>query len=109
MPVAMIEPAFGASLVPPIGAAPLPEPDVVTAGKTAIALPAIAVQTKARTQQGRFASGLGPPSRKLRFQMIANKCYFVVRELRKTIETAQQKQCEYCMPIANVYLNKVIE
>jgi hypothetical protein len=45
LPVAMIEPA-GASLVPPIGAAPLPDPDVVTAGKTAIALPAIAVQTK---------------------------------------------------------------
>ena len=46
LPVAMIEPAFGASLVPPIGVAPLPEPRAVTAGEAAIALAAVAVQAE---------------------------------------------------------------
>lgn len=46
LPVAMIEPAFGASLVPQIGATPLPESRAVTAGETAIALAAVAVQAE---------------------------------------------------------------
>jgi hypothetical protein len=46
LPVAMIEPAFEASLMPPIGVAPLPESRAVTAGETAIALAAVAVQAE---------------------------------------------------------------
>ncbi len=46
LPVPMIEPAFGASLVSQIGATPLPESRAVTAGQTAIALSAVAVQAE---------------------------------------------------------------
>jgi len=46
LPVPMIESAFGTSLVPPVGAAPLKESRAVTAGETAIALPAVAVQAE---------------------------------------------------------------
>jgi hypothetical protein len=46
LPVAMIEPAFGTSLVPQIGVAPLLESRPVTAGETAIALAAVAVQAE---------------------------------------------------------------
>lgn len=44
--VTMIEPPFGASLMPQIGAAPLPEPGIVTAGQAAIALSAVAVEAE---------------------------------------------------------------
>ena len=40
LPVAMIEPAFGASLVPQIGATPLPESSAVTAALAAVAVQA---------------------------------------------------------------------
>jgi hypothetical protein len=46
LPVPVIELAFGTSLVPPIGAAPLLESRAVTAGETAIALAAVAVQAE---------------------------------------------------------------
>jgi hypothetical protein len=51
LPVAVIEPAFGTSLVPPIGAAPLLESSAVTAGETAIALSAVAVQAEPEHSQ----------------------------------------------------------
>lgn len=44
--VAMIEPAFGAFLVPQIGSTPLLASSVITAGETAIALAAVAVQAE---------------------------------------------------------------
>jgi len=46
LPVAMIEPAFGTYLVTPVGAPPLPQPRVGTAGEAAITLSAVAMETK---------------------------------------------------------------
>lgn len=43
LPVAMIEPAFGATLMPEVGLKTLPAPGVVTASQAAIALSAVAV------------------------------------------------------------------
>lgn len=43
LPVTMIEPAFGASLMPQVGLKALPAPGVATARQAAIALSAVAV------------------------------------------------------------------
>jgi len=42
----MIEPPFGALLMPAIGATPLLEPGFIAASDAAIALPAVALRTK---------------------------------------------------------------
>ena len=46
LPVAMIEPAFRAALMPPVGATALPDPCVVTAGQAAVALSAVAMEAE---------------------------------------------------------------
>jgi hypothetical protein len=45
LPVAMVEPAFGALLVPPVGGTTLLAPGFLAAIRAAIALPPIAVRT----------------------------------------------------------------
>jgi hypothetical protein len=44
LPVAMIEPSFFAALVPPVGAAPLMETGLLSALRTAVAMPTITVR-----------------------------------------------------------------
>ena len=46
LPVAMIEPAFRAALMPPVGATALPDPCVVTASQAAVALSAVAMEAE---------------------------------------------------------------
>lgn len=51
----MIEPSFRALLVPSIGATPLAEPRLATAGEAAVALPAVTVRTQ-KEQRAAFAA-----------------------------------------------------
>ena len=54
LPVAMIEPAFGTSLMPPVGAAALQDPRAVTATQAAIALSAITMAAEPEHGATRF-------------------------------------------------------
>lgn len=70
LPVPMVEPAFGASLVPQIGAAPLPEPRAVTAAEAAIALAAVAMA--AEPEHGKASLRAANPLPENYFAMIVH-------------------------------------
>jgi hypothetical protein len=62
--VAMIEPSFGAALVPPVGAAPLLLPHLFSAKQAAIAVPAIACGANEKYRKtGRVAAHSLPQNR----------------------------------------------